>query len=222
MINGGNESARRVLRYSRLSTALGAAYLALAAVGFATEVLLGLRWLIVSFVVAAMLPVMLGGYFAVRANSAAEDLARSSGVAARTEAWFPMTFVCGLITIGGLAGVGALVRNDVVMTSTTVAVIDTCNGSGKGASCAYHWTVDGRTHSASNNRIKNRPTGDQVPLRYAPSDPSYALPVHGGVTPDWIASGGALLAGTLGLATNGRRERRAHREYLAAISALST
>ncbi|WP_269854158.1 DUF3592 domain-containing protein [Streptomyces sp. RPT161] len=221
MINGGKEAAQRVLRLNRQTINVGTAYLAVVTVALAAEVLLGLRYLIVSFIAAGMLMLMVGGYLVVRNNLAASELAENSGVAARAGAWFSLTFLFALIAIGGLAGAGGQVRDILVMRSRTVAVIDSCDGSGKGATCSYHWTIDGRTHSTYDNRITDRPTGDRVRVWYTPSDPSYVLPTPGGVVPVWIPSGTALFAGSVGLFTHGRRERRTRREYVAEVSALT-
>ena len=211
-----------MLRLGRRTTALGAAYLAVVAAVLVLEALLGLRYLIVSFMAAGLLTLIAGGPLAVRVNNTAAELAEESGVAARTEAWFPVTFLCGLIAVGGLGGVVSQVRDDIVLRTRTSAVIDECRGgSAKGGTCSYHWTVGGRTYDADNGRVKGLPRGAEVAVRYDPGDPSYVLPASGGTVPEWLVGGGALLFGAVGVVSGAIGEGRAHRAYFAQVRAVA-
>ncbi|WP_035842166.1 hypothetical protein [Kitasatospora azatica] len=218
MIDPGNAAAQRVLRLSRQTTSWGAGYLVLATAVLLGEAFLGLRYLVVSLVVAGALPVLIGGYLTVRNGIAAAELAKHSDIPARSDAWYAMTFVLTLLTVGGLATVAAQLRDDLVLRTPAVAVIDHCDQVGKGRTCAYHWTIDGRTYNADDNRVTDLATGTEVSVRYAPGEPSVVRPAGEYVTPGSILGAIVLLGGTAGLVPTVRRERQTRRGYFAQVA----
>ncbi|MFF3002320.1 hypothetical protein ACFVTF_05865 [Kitasatospora sp. NPDC057940] len=193
---------------------LGAGYLVAAGIELIGVALSGKPYLVVSVIVAVMLPVLCGGYLTVRNSGAAAGMAEVSGrpVAPGT-AWGAMTFVLVLLALCGSATVVRQVRDNVVMDTRTTATITSCNELSRNPHCGGRWTVEGRTYAG--NRLAGMVAlGSVVEVRYAPGDPTRAVPAEESVTQVSVAGGIVAVCCLIGLVPTGWREWRAGRAML--------
>ncbi|MFF1789646.1 hypothetical protein ACFVX9_24690 [Kitasatospora sp. NPDC058243] len=214
IVRGDDGAARQVLRRHRQSVLLGAGYLIAAGIELIGVALSGKPYLVVSVIVAVMLPILCGGYLTVRNSGAATRMAEASGrpVAPGT-AWGAMTFVLVMLALCGSATVVRQVRDNVAMDTRTTATVTSCNELSRNPHCGGHWTVDGRTYSG--NRLAGMVAlGTVVEVRYAPGDPTRAVPADESVTPVSIAGGIVIVCCLIGLVPTGLGEWRAGRVML--------